>query len=124
MNKRPHIRQTSGPAGFPAFGRLSRGCRQGRNNDDGLCGRTFIRERNVDPRFTSGGRKGVQSRQRTAGEFHRRAAARQINDAHITPEYAAAKARAEGFGTGLLGGKTFGLGFNGVCTILRFFAFG
>src|SRR5262245_1948709 len=104
------------PLPFGAPGRYG----VGRYNDNGLRSWAVVSQGNVDSGFTARRCNGAQSRKRAARERHRRAAARKIDDAHVTPEHAAAESCAERLGTGFLGGKTFGIGFNRLRPALSF----
>src|SRR4029079_6066904 len=49
--------------------------RLGGDNDDGLRGRTFVCQRNIDSGFATDRRNRAQPHERAAGELHRRATA-------------------------------------------------
>src|SRR4051812_27642084 len=56
------------------------------------------------------GHKSFQNSSRTVGQTHGRLAGWQIHDAHVAPVHTKGNSRAEGLGTGLLGGKALGIG--------------
>src|SRR5262249_56761723 len=71
-----------------------------------------------------GRRERRQARKRVSGEFHRRPSPREIDDTHIAPESPAPQAGTERLGAGFLGGKAFGVGFDGIRPPFGFVAFG
>src|ERR671929_1972789 len=93
-----------------ARGAPESGMRHGRNDDHGLREGNIVRERAVDARLAAFRRDAPELPQRAALEHQRGPARGQIHDAHVAEEDAAAEARAERLGTGLLGGEALGVG--------------
>src|SRR5919199_6473575 len=93
-----------------ARGAPESGMRHGRNDDHGLRQRKIVREREVDARLAALRRDAPELLQRAAFEHQRGPARRQVHDAHVAEEDAAAEARAERLGAGLLRGEALGVG--------------
>ncbi|MNL19467.1 hypothetical protein D3C87_1406670 [compost metagenome] len=67
------------------------------------------------------GHKARQGTGRPVGQLHGRLARGQVHHAHVAPVHAPAEAGAQRLGTGLLCGKTLGIGGCTLCTTIRFF---
>src|ERR1700751_6228269 len=79
-----------------------------RDDDESVGHGPFVANRHIDARLVTRWRDRLQAPLGAPRQLHGRAAARQVDHAHIAPPYAAAQPRSQGLGAGLLGGEPLG----------------
>src|SRR4029078_3104090 len=89
---------------------IAKGKLDGGNDDDGLCRRKSVGNRQVDAHLVTFGRQPGQRPRRSSGKLQGGAPRRQIHHPHVAPKNAVAKAGAERLGAGFLGREAFGVG--------------
>src|ERR1051325_2589666 len=104
-------RPTAAPKGGASW--LFQGAFTGRghagDDHDRLGERVFVGQGEVDLRGHACGRDLLDAGERAAGARDRGLVAAHVDHAHVAPDHAAAQARAERLGAGLLGGEALGV---------------